>query len=1046
MMFDFGRWAFSNKKLIYFLVGVLVLGGVLSCYEMSKLEDPEVKVKLAMVVTTYPGANAHQVEMEVTDVLEKKIRTMGDIDNIESSSMADLSIIQVELRSTLGNNQIEQCWDRLRRKVYDAQSNLPAGCSTSITKEDFSEVYGMFYALTGDGLSERELIKYGDLLRSELGSVENVNRVEIYGAQKDCIEIRLLQDKMSALGVMPAEVLSTLNGQNKTSYAGYYDNGDQRVRVTVTDKFQKVEDIRRMLLQGHENDQLRLSDVAEVEKSIEKPVRNAMTYDGQRALGILISTTAGSDITKVGAAVEKRIAELRDSRLPTGVECHKVFFQPERVVDSLGTFVINLIESVLIVVVILMFIMGIKSGIIIGVSLVVIVFGSFLFLGTLDGTMQRVSLGAFILAMGMLVDNAIVIIDGVLVDLKQGRTGLDAFTGIGRRTAMPLLGATLIAILSFFPIFLSPDTAGIYVRDLFIVLAVSLMLSWVLALTHVPLMARRYFGTTKAVAADGQEPKDLYGSRIYRIQRSVLEFLLGHRLSVILIIAALMVLAAIGYPRMHQGFFPDMVYDQCYLEYKLPEGINSTQVQKDLERIQHDLREQFPDITHIVASTGGTPGRYNLVRTIATPSLSYGELIIDFDKPEHLVEHLEEIQDYLDRNYPDAYAKVKRYNLMFKKYPIEVQFAGPDPAVLHQLSAQAEQIMQQSGKVRLITTNWEPKVPTLSIDYDQQAARAIGLSRGDLSLSLMTAGGGIPVGSFYDGIYRNNIYVKCLDEKGQPIEDLANMQVFSLMPSLQGLLTEENIIRLKAGTLDREKLLEGLMGTTPLRQVSRSVDVRWEDPVVPRYNGVRQQRVQCTPLQGLETEKTRKAIAEQIDQIPLPAGYTRMWLGEKAASDRSIKYLFANFPMAIIMMIAILIMLFGDFKKVGIIMSTIPLVFVGVVLTMLLSGMTFTFCAIVGALGLIGMIVKNGIVLMDEINLQVSNGVAPREALIVSSQSRLRPVMMASLTTILGMLPLLTDAMFGSMAVTIMGGLFFGTLITLLFVPVLYAMFYGIKR
>ncbi len=1046
MTFDIGKWAFSNKKLVYFLVAVLVVGGVFSCYDISKLEDPEVKVKLAMVVTTYPGASAHQVEMEVTDVLEKKIRTMGDVDNIESRSMADLSIIQVELRSTLGNSEIEQCWDRLCRKVYDAQSSLPAGCNTSVTKEDFSEVYGMFYALTGDGLSERELAKYGDLLKTEIGNIEDVNRVEIYGAQKNCIEIRLRQDKMSALGVMPAEVLSTLNGQNKTSYAGYYDNGDRRVRVTVTDKFHEVEDIRRMLLQGHEADQLRLSDVAEVEESIEKPVRNAMTYDGQRALGILISTTAGSDITKVGAKVDKLIAELHDTRLPTGVECHKVFFQPERVISSLSTFVINLIESVVIVVVILMFIMGLKSGIIIGVSLVVIVFGSFLFLGSFDGTMQRVSLGAFILAMGMLVDNAIVIIDGVLVDLKKGTPGLDAFTGIGRRTAMPLLGATLIAILSFYPIFLSPDTAGIYVRDLFIVLAVSLMLSWVLALTHVPLMARRYFGQSHVVQKDGKEAAVLYDSRLYRCQRAVLEFLLGHRISVVVFLLALLVLAGIGYPMMRQGFFPDMVYDQCYLEYKLPEGTNSTQVQKDLDRIQRDLRRKFPSITHIVSSIGGTPGRYNLVRTIATPSLSYGELIIDFDKPKHLVEHIEEIQAYLDREYPDAYAKVKRYNLMFKKYPIEVQFAGPDPAVLHKLSAQAERIMRESGKVRLITTNWEPKVPMLSIDYDQQAARAIGLSRGDLSVSLMTAGGGIPIGSFYDGIYRDNIYVKCIDERGQPIEDLANMQVFSLMPSLHGLLTEENLIRFKAGTLDRAKLLEGLMGTTPLRQVSRGVDVRWEDPVVPRYNGVRQQRVQCTPIQDAETEKTRKAIAEEIDRIPLPSGYTRMWLGEKAASDRSVKYLFANFPMAIIMMIAILIMLFGDFKKTAIIMCTIPLVFVGVVVTMLLSDMTFTFCAIVGALGLIGMIVKNGIVLMDEINLQLSHGVPPKEALIVSSQSRLRPVMMASLTTILGMLPLLTDAMFGSMAVTIMGGLFFGTIITLLFVPVLYAMFYGVKQ
>lgn len=1040
-MIDFGKWALRNKLLVYFMVGVLVLGGILSIYQMPKLEDPEVKVKMAMVITTYPGASAHQVEMEVTDVLEKSIRTMGDIDNIESNSFNDLSVIQVELRSTIANEDVEQCWDRLRRKVYDAQSKMPSGASVSVTRDDFSAVYGMFYALTADGLSERELIKYSDLLRNEISAIENIDRVEVYGAQHDCIEIRLLQNRLATLGVMPAEVLATLNGQNKTSYAGYYDNGDQRVRVTVTDKFQTVDDIRRMLIQGHEMDQLRISDIAEVEKSIEKPVRNAMTYDGSRALGILVSASSKADITKVGAAVERRLEELRHTRFPTGVEVHKVFYQPERVVDSLGTFVINLIESVLIVLVILMFFMGIKSGIIIGTSLCVIVVGSFLLLGYMDGTMQRVSLAAFILAMGMLVDNAIVIVDGILVDLKSGKPRVVALTDIGRRTALPLLGATVIAILSFYPIFLSPDTAGIYVRDLFIILAVSLLLSWILALVHVPLMADRMF---KSLEEKSQVGENMYSGKVYQLQRSLMAYCLKHRKTMVFCMAVMVVLAGIGYPYMRQGFFPDMVYDQCYLEYKLPEGANSTQVEKDLQQIQSYLKSHYP-VRHITASIGATPGRYNLVRTVATPSLAYGELIIDFESPEKLTDCLEDIQTYLTREYPQAYAKIKLYNLMFKKYPIEVQFSGPDPAVLHQLADSARSIMEQSDKVRLVTTNWEPKVPYLSVDYDQEAARAIGISRSDLSLSLMTAGGGIPVGNFYDGIYLNNIYVKLIDEHGNNIEDLRNTQVFSMMPSLMGLLTEENLISLRTGHVDKAKILEGLMGTTPIRQVTRSVDVVWEDPVIPRYNGVRQQRVQCTPEVGLETERTRKAIAEKIDSIPLPDGYRREWMGEKQASDRSMKYLFANFPMAIIMMIAILIMLFSDARKPAIIFSTIPLVFVGVVGTMLLSRMTFTFCAIVGALGLIGMVVKNGIVLMDEIDLQLSEGKSPIDALITASQSRLRPVMMASLTTILGMIPLLTDAMFGSMAVTIMGGLFFGTFITLIFVPVLYAMFFDVK-
>lgn len=1041
-MMDFGKWAFDNKRLVYFLVTVLLLGGAYSCYEMSKFEDPEVKVKLAMVVTTYPGASAHQVEMEVTDVLEKKIRGMGDVDNVESYSYNDLSIIQVELLSTIGNADVEQCWDRLRRKVYDAQSVLPKGTSTSVTREDFSSVYGMFYSLTGDGLDEQELADYAELVKREVSNVPGVDRVEIYGKQQHCINIRLLQNKMSSLGVMPAEVVSTLSGQNKTSYAGYYDNGDERIRISVDDRFRNVEDIRRMVIQGHESDQLRLSDIAEVEKDLEQPVRNAMTYDGHTALGILVAASQSSDIVKVGKAVDARIRQLGETRMPTGVECNKVFYQPERVTESLGVFVLNLIESVLIVVVILMFFMGIRSGMVIGFSLIVIVFGSFLVLAYFDGTMQRVSLATFILAMGMLVDNAIVIVDGILVDLKTGQPRAEAMTGVGRRTAMPLLGATLIAILSFLPIFLSPDTAGIYVRDLFIVMAVSLLLSWVLALTHVPLMADWLFSGKKPVRDDAGT--EMYGGRIYRMMRSALSACLRHRWSVVACAMVLVAASVVGFPYMRQGFFPDMVYDQCYIEYKLPEGTNSTRVRRDLESIRQYLMERG-DIRHVTASVGGTPGRYNLVRTIALPSLSYGELIVDFDSPESLDAGIEDVQQYLSGHYPDAYVKVKKYNLMFKKYPIELQFQGPDPAVLHALADSARRIMEESGKVRLITTDWEPKVPVLKVDYDQAAARTVGLSRSDLSLSLMTAGGGLPVGNFYEGINPNNIYIDCVDEDGGNIENLMDMQVFSTLPSLRGLLSEDNLVRLRSGNLSREDLVRDVTSTIPMRQVSRGIRVEWEDPVVPRYNGQRMQRVQCSPCPGIETERARASIASKIEQIPLPAGYSMTWQGEKAASDRSMKYLFQNFPLAVILMIAILIILFKDYRKPAIIFCCIPMVFVGVVLTLLLTGKTFTFVAVVGALGLIGMVVKNGIVLMDEVGLQLAQGVEPVKALVESSVSRLRPVMMASLTTVLGMIPLLNDAMFGSMAVTIMGGLLFGTFITLVFIPVLYSLFFKIR-
>ncbi len=1039
---DISKWAFQNRNLVYFLVAVLLLGGVYSCYEMSKLEDPEVKVKLAMVVTTYPGASAHQVELEVTDVLEKKIRTMGNIDNVESYSYNDLSIIQIELLSTVKDEDVEQCWDMLRRKVSDACALLPPGASTPMVKDDFGNVYGMFYALTGDGLTDRELSDYAELIKREVSDLEGVDRVELYGTRPECINISLLQDRMANLGVKPAEVLATLNGQNKTTYTGYYENGDNRIRVTVNDKFKTVDDIGNMLIQGHDDDQLRLRDIARIEKSYEKPTRNELFYDGEQALGLLVAASSGTDIIKVGNAVAKKLEHLKENRLPAGVECHKVFYQPERVGDSLGTFVINLIESVIIVVLILMLAMGFKSGVIIGISLIVTVFGSFLFLLFAGGTMQRVSLAAFVLAMGMLVDNAIVIIDGILVDLKSGKSRMEAMTAIGKQTAMPLLGATLIAIIAFLPIYMSPDTAGVYTRDLFIVLAVSLLLSWILALIHVPLMADRRLKSEKTT---GEANVRVYKGRVYAYLRTALRFGLAHRWSFVFAMVGLLGLSLWGYGYMRQGFFPDMVYNQLYMEYKLPEGTNSTQVVRDLQEIEAYLKGR-EEITHVTISVGGTPGRYNLVRSIANPSLSYGELIVDFTSPEELVENMDEIQSYLSRAYPDAYVNLKRYNLMFKKYPIEAQFMGPDPAVLHRLADSARHIMENTPEVRLVTTDWEPQVPVLTIEYDQPAARALGLSRNDVSLSLLTATGGIPIGSFYEGIHANTIYLKCLNEEGDPIEDLGNTQVFSSLPSLNGLLNEEMMVKLKAGTLSKEELVEGIMGSTPLKQISKGVDVRWEDPVVPRYNGQRSQRVQCSPVPGLETEQARLAVASQIENIPLPEGYTLCWQGEKIASTDSMKYLFKNFPLAVILMIAILIMLFKDYRKPIIIFCCIPLVFVGVVAVMLLTGKTFNFVAIVGTLGLIGMLIKNGIVLMDEITLQIGRGVEPMTALIDSSQSRLRPVMMASLTTILGMIPLLTDAMFGSLAAAIMGGLLFGTLITLLFIPVLYALFFHIKQ
>lgn len=1037
-MKDLGNWSLDNKKLIYFLIMVFVVGGAFSYYNMSKLEDPELTVKIANVVTLYPGASAHQIELEVTDVLEKSIRSMKGVNKVSSRSMNDVSMISVELSTLVQNDEVEQYWDILRRKVNDIQNQLPEGTFTSIVMDNFGDVYGMVYALTYDGYSPEEAGKFADLIKQEIVRIDGISDISIYGKQKECIQIELYEDKLANLGVHPAEVLSTLNGQNKTIYSGYYESGDMRLRVSVNDKYTTIEDIGNLLLQGHENDQLRLKDIARISVDYETPVRNELRYDQKEAIGISISALSGTDITKIGKEVESTIDRLRAEQLPAGIEINKIFFQPDRVNSALNSFIINLIESILIVVVLLMFTMGFRSGVILGISLLVTVLGSLFILNMFDGTLQRVSLAAFVLAMGMLVDNSIVILDGIQVDLQRKVGRRQALTAIGKKTAIPLLGATLIAILAFLPIFLSPDTAGIYVRDLFIVLAVSLMLSWVLALTLVPILADKLLKIK-----ENKTEKDPHDNRYYRMLRSVLNWVLSHRIFSLSVGVALVVISLFCFRFLPQGFFPDMDYDQLYIEYKLNEGVNSHRTKSDLESIENYLLTH-EDITHVTTSIGGTPSRYNLVRSIANPSLSYGELIVDYTSPKALIASIDEIQEYLNEHYPDAYIRLKRYNLMYKKFPIEIAFSGPDPEVLRDLAKQATDIINNSEQLYMPTTDWEAKTPTLMIDYNQPIARSIGLSRQDVGLSVMTATDGIPTGTFYEGVESKNIYVKCVDKNGNPIESLENTPIFSLMPSFSGL-NKQTIQGLMTGAVSEEELLASMLQTVPLSQASNGVKIVWEEPVVARKDGKRTIYVQCHPKSGYAVENSRKTIADQIDNIELPVGYSMKWEGERSASSDSMKYLFKYYPLAIVLMITILILLFKDYKKPLIIILCLPMLFIGIVFSMLLSGKTFGFVSIVATLGLVGMLIKNGIVLMDEITLQIKNGVEPIKALLDSSASRFRPVMLASLTTILGMIPLLSDSLFGPGAVVIMGGLLIGTLITLLFIPVLYALFFHIK-
>ena len=1037
---NFTEYALKNRAFVYFFVFVLVVGGVYSFFTMSKLEDPAITVKQAMVVTAYPGASAYQVELEVTDVLEKAIRSMGDLDHVSSRSMDDVSEIMVELSSTVPLAELQQKWDILRRKVMGAQAQLPDGAQPSIVMDDFGDVYGMFYAMTSDGFDYQEMSDYAELVRRSVLDIDGVSSVDVYGERQSCINVEFLEDKMANMGVHPAEIIMTLNGQNKTVYSGYFDSGEKRVRVNVNGAYKEIDDIRNLLIKGHEQDQIRLSDVARVTRGYVKPEREGLLYDTLPAIAISIAMEEGGNILQLGKKVDAKLAELKEDIIPAGIDFQNVFFQPARVKSAINVFMVNLIESVVIVILVVMLFMGFRSGYIIGAGLVIVVLGSLLVLYMMHGTLQRVSLASFIVAMGMLVDNAIVITDGILVDLKKGIPKPAALVNITKKTAWPLLGATTIGILTFLPIFLSPDTTGEYVRDLFIVLAVSLWLSWILALAYVPIQADRGL---RVKPGEVEDETKMYDTRVYKAFRNTLQFSVRHRVWVIGGIVLLLVVSIYLFRFVQQGFFPDLSYNQLYIEYKMPYGTNPQTVKRDLASIEEYLTSR-PEITAVTTSLGGTPSRYNLVRTVAEPALSYGELIVDFTSPETLKANIDALQVYLSEHYPEAYVRMKQYNLMYMDYPVQFMISGPDPAVLKRLCGEVEELMNEDSTTMLVTNDWGPMTPVLNVDYYQPIARVANLSREDVGLALLATTDGLPVGSYYEGEHDLPIYIKSMGKDGLRPGRLNNVPVWSLVPSTN-MLSLETVKELMMGMISTDEVMTAVVGSTPLNQATNGITASWEVPVVRRYNGQRSISAQCNNAPGYTANDVRNSLLPKIEKLNIPPGYSTEWQGEYLASTQSKQYLFKNVPLGIVLVLAILIALFKDFKKPLMIILCLPLAIIGVVLGMLLAGKEFGFVAIVGALGLVGMMIKNGVVLVDEVDIQIRSGKDRFLALLDASSSRLRPVFLAAMTTILGMIPLINDDMFGALAVTIMGGLFIGTVITLVILPVFYSLFFKIK-
>ncbi len=1034
---------FKKKKIFYFILFAIVLGGIFSFYKISKLEDPEITIMMANVITVYPGASAHEVEMNVTNILEDELSALADLEAIKSRSEANVSVIQVELKMTVPQEEIPQRWEFLRRKLELAIPKLPNGVQTPIVIDDIGDVYGMFYALVADeGFSYEEMNKYAEFIKRNMLKVDGVGKISIYGKQNPEVLITLSPEKMSEMGILPFQIFAAIGNHTKDLYAGSVITGEQQMRVTVDGKAKTVDDIKNIIISSINGTSFKLEDLANIEMGYSNPQRNTLFINNQKAIGIGISMEQGENIVEVGERVEEKLAELR-TQIPNGIEFEKVFFQPEKVEDSINGFMLNLIMSVLIVIIVLMFTMGFRGGAIIGSGLILTILATFPLLLYADGTLQRISLGAFIVAMGMLVDNAIVVLDGILIEKDKKGKGKRTFTKTAKQTAVPLLGATVIAISAFLPVYLSPDTAGTYVRDLFIVLAISLGFSWVFALTQVPLFSAIFLKKQKA-----KTEEEAYNSPFYKFVKYVLSLAIRNRVVTIIIVVGLLVATIANISKVDNTFFPNFNYNQCYIEYTLPKGSTPEMVNKDL----HEITEHFKsleEIEMVATSHGMTPMRYCLVRAMMTENAdNYGELIVNFKDYETMQKMRPILETYLRSEFPESISRIRNYNLSIKaSHTVEAEFTGPDPAVLKDLSNQVKEAMLQNPHIDKYTIcdDWEASAKTLQVTYDPIAGNRASVNRNDVSNAILAATDGLPIASINNGETAYPVKFRVRDNEGKRIEDLHDIPVWASIPNIDGSINKDAVMGLFTQATNPEELMQSVITAVPLSSVTKSVALDWEEAVVRRKNKERVIQAQCEPLLGYSPALIQEELDKVVSQIELPEGYSLRWVGESELKKDALTNIFSFLPISAAIILLVLLLLFNDYKRPLIIILCLPMAVIGIFPGLIATAQPFSFIAIVGVIGLGGMIIKNAIVLLDEIQLRLKDSSTPYQAVVDATISRVRPVMMASLTTILGMIPLLTDPMYASMAVAIIAGLIVGTLITLMLVPLLYSVFFRVK-
>ena len=1008
------KYSIDNRKVVYFFLAILLLGGVFSFFELPKKEDSPFIIKSAVLVTQYPGATPQEVEKLITEPIEREIQSMSEVYQIKSESYFGLSKISIELQPTIDAEKMPIKWDELRRKVGNVESRLPTGASKITVNDDFGDVFGIYYALTADkGFTYHDLRTWAQRIRTELTPIDGVQKVSLFGEQTEIVSVKISTSKLASLRIDPSAIMNVLQQQNVQVNTGDITAGSYQLRLRAEGTYTSLQDIENQLISSSEGNEVRLGDVATIERDYIDPPSTLMRVDGKKAIGLGVATGPKDDVVAVGRSVEAGLKEI-EKLLPIGLEVVPIYPEDKIAHEANNGFIINLLASLFIVIVIIFMVMGSRAGMLIGSSLLFSVGGTLLIMYLWGVGLNRTSLAAFIIAMGMLVDNAIVVTDNAQIGIQRGKSRIQALIDGARKPQMALLGATLIAIFSFLPLYLAPAAVAEIVKPLFIVLAVSLFLSWVLALSQTTT-----FGSfILKEGVPGAAVKDPYGSKLYQRFESFMGMLIKRRFLTLALVVATLAFSLFVMGLMPQSFFPKMSKPYFRADMLFPEGFSIHEVDGDVMKVEEFLATHEKVKTYSV-TLGSTPIRYYLASSSFGPKSNYANVVVETNDPDDAAVVENDFYQYMVANFPNVITRSGLFALSpVPEAAIEIAFIGQNIDTLTALVEQAKQIARECDMVMDVRSSWGDKVPVWKPMFSQQKGLRLGITRQQMANSFRTATNGLPLGEYREGDQSLPIMLQDVDRNEYNLNDIKSTPVFS---------TKGKLIKVE--------------------QVMDNFSLEYDYNVVRRFNREPCMMMQCEAKRDANTMAAFAQVYEAVkEKMVLPEGYKMKYFGEQESQDVSNEALAANMPLTLLLIYITLLLLFPkNYRKPILIMFMLPLMFIGVAWGLILFGKSLDFFAILGLLGLIGMNIKNAIVLVDEIGAQLEEGKVGKDAVIEATKTRIVPVTMASGTTILGMLPLLGDAMFAGMAATIMGGLFVSTILTIFVLPVTYCIFFKIR-